>query len=56
MTVHPEDAPDKPEYVEITFEKGIPVKVNGKKLSPVELIEECNAIAGRNGIGVIDII
>ncbi|NLZ47442.1 MAG: argininosuccinate synthase [Clostridiales bacterium] len=56
MTVHPEDAPDKPEYVEITFEKGIPVKLNGKELSPVELVEECNAIAGRNGVGVVDII
>ncbi|OPJ61213.1 argininosuccinate synthase [Clostridium oryzae] len=56
MTVHPEDAPDKPEYVEIYFEKGVPLKINGEKLSPVALIEEANKIAGRNGVGVIDII
>lgn len=56
MTVHPEDAPDKPEYVEIYFEEGIPLKINGEKLAPVTLIEEANKIAGRNGVGVIDIV
>ncbi|MDT8715194.1 argininosuccinate synthase [Clostridium sp. 19966] len=56
MTVHPEDAPDKPEYVEIYFEKGVPLKINGEQLSPVDLINECNKIAGRNGVGVIDIV
>ncbi|WP_163191672.1 argininosuccinate synthase [Clostridium thermarum] len=55
MTIHPEDVEDKPEYVEVYFEQGIPTKINGKALSPVELMEECNAIGGRNGIGVIDI-
>ncbi|WP_139905240.1 argininosuccinate synthase [Clostridium thermarum] len=55
MTIHPEDVEDKPEYVKVYFEQGIPTKINGKALSPVELMEECNAIGGRNGIGVIDI-
>ncbi|MDR2846590.1 MAG: argininosuccinate synthase [Candidatus Methanoplasma sp.] len=55
--VHTEDpvkAPNKPEYVEIEFKKGIPVGLNGKKLGGVELIEELYAIAGRNGVGRID--
>ncbi len=56
MTIHPEDVPDKPEYVEVYFDCGVPKKINGVELSPVELIEECNKIGGRNGIGVIDII
>jgi len=52
----PEKAPDKPEYVEIEFEKGIPIKLNGKTLSPVALVAELNEIAGRNGVGIIDIL
>jgi len=56
LMVPPEKAPDKPEYVEIEFEKGIPVSVNGKKLSPVGLIEELNKIAGRNGVGIVDMV
>ncbi|MDP9751643.1 argininosuccinate synthase [Thermoanaerobacter pentosaceus] len=52
----PDKAPDKPEYVVIEFEKGIPVKVNGKALEPVKLIEELNVIAGRNGVGIADIV
>jgi len=44
------------EYVEIEFEKGIPVRINGREMDPVELIRECNRIGGRNGIGRIDII
>jgi argininosuccinate synthase len=51
----PEDAPDKPEYVTIDFEKGIPVAVNGKKLGAVELLTELNDIGARNGIGIVDI-
>lgn len=47
---------DTPEYVEIEFEKGIPVKVNGKKLGPVELIETLNQIGAKHGIGVTDIV
>jgi argininosuccinate synthase len=46
--------PDKPEYIEIGFEKGIPVSVNGKKLGGLDLIEKLNVIAGKHGIGRID--
>ncbi len=52
----PDKAPDVPEYVEIDFEKGLPTAVNGKKLAPVALVEELNKIAGRNGVGIADIV
>ncbi len=55
-SVAPEAAPDKPEYVEIEFEKGDPVAVNGKKLSPAAMLAELNAIGGRNGIGRLDLV
>ena len=51
----PEDAADKPEYVTIDFEKGIPVAVNGKKMGAVELLTELNDIGARNGVGIVDI-
>ena len=53
-TVAPEKAPDKPEVVILQFEAGVPVAVNGKKMTPLSLIEEVNKIAGRNGVGRID--
>lgn len=53
-TVEPVDAPNEPEYIEIDFEKGVPVAVNGKKMDGVELVETVNAIASRNGVGRID--
>lgn len=56
LSVTPEKAPDKATYVEIEFEKGIPVALNGKKLKPVELMTELNTIGGENGIGIIDIV
>lgn len=56
MTKNPEDAPDKPEYVEIDFESGYPVAVNGEQLSPVALLERLNQIAGKHGIGRVDIL
>jgi argininosuccinate synthase len=56
MTVPPEKAPDKPEYVEIEFKEGIPVSVNGEKLDGVELIKKLNTIGGRNGVGLIDLV
>lgn len=56
MGVDPLDAPDKPEYVEIGFEKGEPVSINGKKLKPVELLMEANKIGGRNGVGIVDLV
>lgn len=56
LSVTPEKAPDKPTYIEIEFEKGIPVKVGGKKLPPVELMKYLNKVGGENGIGIIDIV
>jgi argininosuccinate synthase len=56
MIVPPEKAPDKPAYVEVEFEKGIPVAVDGQKLPPVELIEYLNNIAGANGVGIVDLV
>jgi len=56
MTVPPEQAKDEVTEVSISFEKGVPVKINGKVTSPVELVQFLNKIGGENGIGVIDII
>ena len=56
MTVSPEDAPDKTEQITIDFEAGLPVSVNGEKLSALALVEKLNEIAGRNGIGRIDMV
>ncbi|OQB14953.1 MAG: Argininosuccinate synthase [Firmicutes bacterium ADurb.Bin193] len=56
LIVPPEKAPDTPTYVELEFEAGIPIKLNGIKKAPVELIEELNEIAGANGIGIDDIV
>ena len=56
MTVSPEQAPDKPEYVEIEFEAGEAVAVNGKKMSPAQIVHELNVIGGRNGIGRCDMV
>ncbi len=53
-TVEPTEAPNEPEYVEIGFEKGVPISVNGKKMDGIELIETVNKIASRNGVGRID--
>jgi argininosuccinate synthase len=52
----PEDAPDKPTYVNIAFEKGVPVAVDGKKLSPVDIIETLNRMGAENGVGIDDIV
>ena len=56
MGVSPEQAPDKPESVSIDFERGLPVAVNGKRLSPLEIVYELNRLGGRNGIGRIDMV
>ncbi len=56
LGVSPELAPDKPTYVTIHFEKGIPTKLDGRKLRGVELIEELNRIGGENGVGLADIV
>ncbi|NEX00928.1 MULTISPECIES: argininosuccinate synthase [Pseudobutyrivibrio] len=56
LTTPPEKAPEKPEYVTMTFEKGVPTSVNGKKMKVSDIIKELNEIGGRNGIGIIDIV
>ncbi|MEW6425131.1 MAG: argininosuccinate synthase [Bacillota bacterium] len=56
LTVSPEKAPDRPAYVEIYFEQGIPKKVDGEELDPVALLERLNALGGANGVGVADIV
>lgn len=56
MVTLPENCPDKVEYVEIEFEKGIPVSINGEKLSGAAMLAKANEIAGRNGIGIVDIV
>jgi len=56
MTVAPEKAPNKAEYVEIEFDKGIPVALNGKKMEGVQLINQLNKIGGANGIGIVDLV
>src|SRR5271163_3785296 len=55
-TVAPEAAPDEPEYVEIAFERGDPVAVNGENLSPAALLQRLNEIGGRHGIGRLDLV
>ena len=56
MGVSPQEAPDKSETVIIDFESGVPVSVNGKKLSALDVVETLNEIAGRNGVGRIDMV
>lgn len=56
MGVSPQEAPDKTETVKIDFESGVPVAVNGEKLSALGIVETLNEIGGRNGIGRIDMI
>lgn len=52
----PEDAPNEAEYVEITFENGNPVAINGEKLAPLALLEKANELAAKHGIGVVDMV
>ena len=56
LGVSPEKAPDRPTYLTLTFEKGIPVALNGKKLGSVEMMDELNKIGGANGVGIIDMV
>ena len=55
-TVAPEEAPDEPEYVTITFEEGVPVKVNDKTSDPVELVNKVNELGAKHGVGRIDMV
>ncbi|MFZ0889925.1 MAG: argininosuccinate synthase, partial [Candidatus Binataceae bacterium] len=56
LTVAPEDAPNLPEYVEIEYEGGDPVAVNGERMGPAALIARANQIAGRHGVGRVDLV
>jgi len=56
LTRSPEEAPDKPLYVEIDFEGGSPIAVNGKRMLPAELLSELNRLGGENGIGRVDMV
>ncbi len=56
MSVSPMDAPDEPTYVTIDFEKGVPTKLDGVEMKPVDIILKLNEIGGKNGIGLLDII
>ena len=56
MGVTPEEAPEQAEYVSITFEKGVPVAVNGEKMSAVDLVWKLNELGGKHGVGIIDIV
>jgi len=56
MSVSPLDAPDKPTYVTISFEKGVPIKLDGKEMSATEILRELNKLGGENGIGILDLV
>ena len=56
MGVSPEMAPDKPTYVTVHFEQGVPTSVDGKEMGAVELVETLNKLGGENGIGLLDIV
>ncbi|MBQ6540496.1 MAG: argininosuccinate synthase [Oscillospiraceae bacterium] len=56
LGVSPEQAPDEPTYVEIEFEKGVPVAVDGEKMKAVDIIYKLNELGGANGIGLLDIV
>ena len=56
LSVSPENAPDKPTYLEIDFEKGNPVAIDGQRMDPLPLFEALNKVAGANGIGRLDLL
>ena len=56
LSVSPEHAPDKPAYVTIHFEKGVPTALDGEEMEPLDIIKKLNAIGGANGIGLLDIV
>lgn len=56
LTVDPEDAPDEAEYIELDFEKGDCVAINGNSVAPAEAVKQLNALAGKHGIGRVDIV
>ena len=56
LGVTPEKAPDEAEYVTMTFEKGVPVSINGKSMKVADIIRELNRLGGKHGIGIVDIV
>ena len=56
LGVSPEMAPDKPTYVKISFEKGVPVAIDGKKMGAVDIVKTLNKLGGENGIGIADLV
>jgi len=56
ISKNPQQAPDEPEYIEIEFEKGVPVAVNGQKMDPLALVTACNEIGAKHGIGIDDMV
>ena len=56
MGVSPIDAPDKPTYITIHFEKGVPTAIDGKKMTGVEIVSTLNKLGGENGIGLADLV
>ena len=56
LTTTPENAPDQPEYVTMTFEKGVPTSVNGEKMKVSDIIRKLNELGGKHGIGITDIV
>ena len=56
MGVSPIQAPDKPTYVTIHFEQGVPTAIDGKEMGAVELVETLNKLGGENGIGLADLV
>ncbi len=56
LSVSPEKAPDAPEYVELDFRHGVPVRLNGASMGPVELVSELNRLGGAHGVGRVDLV
>jgi argininosuccinate synthase len=56
LSTAPEDAPDEPEYLELEFDRGNCIGVNGKSLSPLEVVQTLNKLGGKHGIGRVDIV
>lgn len=56
LTVAPENAPEKPQYIEIEFETGTPVSIDSKRLGPVEVLESLNTVGGAHGVGRVDLV
>jgi argininosuccinate synthase len=56
MTIAPDRGPDQAEYVEVEYERGNPIAINGERLPPADLIERANAIGGRHGVGRVDLV